>query len=159
MADQSFTSQLLVNQICHTNHIPFISTSMYPLQLLIGNWNSCGIYGNVFCDFGKEFVVDDKDGEPTQFYAIHHISKGKKTSIEIADDQREYLAFEIGDIIRFDKLQGMTELNGVSAEIVSCGRTSFVIDHDTTTYGEYTFGGYAIPAKVAITKSFVSYIK
>lgn len=51
LVNQDLNDQLVINKFCHENGIKFISSSMY------------GLCGNIFCDFGKEFIVHDTTGE------------------------------------------------------------------------------------------------
>ncbi len=63
LADQSLDSQLNLNNICHENGIAFVSVE------------TRGVFGNLFCDFGKEFICSDTNGEQPQSLLIANISQ------------------------------------------------------------------------------------
>jgi len=48
-----------------------------------------------------------------------------------------------GDRVRLSEIEGMEELNDVTVTITSTGVSSFTIDVDTTSYGQYVSGGEA----------------
>jgi ubiquitin-activating enzyme E1 len=52
LIDQSLALQLEISEYCHNNNI----------QFLIGD--AKGVFGSIFCDFGRDFQVNDVNGEP-----------------------------------------------------------------------------------------------
>lgn len=62
-ADQSLDDQFRINDICRKQNVSFISAE------------TRGVFSNVFCDFGKEFTVNDLNGEQPQSLLIAHISQ------------------------------------------------------------------------------------
>ena len=51
LSDSTFDVALKINDFCHTNNIRFLSTQ------------SRGVFGNIFVDFGTNFVIYDNNGE------------------------------------------------------------------------------------------------
>ena len=56
-------------------------------------------------------------------------------------------SFRIGDLITFSDVEGMTEVNGNSYNVLTANATSFTINVDTTSFTAYTTGGTATYAK------------
>ena len=61
VANASFKTQLVLSEIAHANNIKLICASTH------------GLAGQIFCDFGSEFVVNDTDGEPVSTSHIANI--------------------------------------------------------------------------------------
>jgi ubiquitin-activating enzyme E1 len=51
LTDSTFDVALKINDFCHANNIRFLSTQ------------SRGVFGNIFVDFGTDFVIYDNNGE------------------------------------------------------------------------------------------------
>lgn len=51
LTDSPFDVALTINDFCHANNIRFLSTQ------------SRGVFGNIFVDFGTNFVIYDSNGE------------------------------------------------------------------------------------------------
>ncbi len=51
LTDSTFDVALNINDFCHANNIRFLSTQ------------SRGVFGNIFVDFGSNFVIYDSNGE------------------------------------------------------------------------------------------------
>ena len=51
LSDSTFDVALNINDFCHANNIRFLSTQ------------SRGVFGNIFVDFGSDFVIYDNNGE------------------------------------------------------------------------------------------------
>jgi len=71
------------NRLCRTNNIKFISVQTH------------GLYGNVFCDFGDEYVINDLDGEQCRTGIITKIENSK---LFTAEPSKLYT----GDVIMID---------------------------------------------------------
>lgn len=93
--------QLKVNDFCHKNKIPYIYAEVR------------GLFGNIFCDFGEDFVVIDPNGESL----LSGIVAGIDTSglVTALDETRH--GFEDGDHVIFNEVQGMEDFNGVEFQV------------------------------------------
>mmetsp|Transcript_30710 Transcript_30710/g.117499 ORF Transcript_30710/g.117499 Transcript_30710/m.117499 type:complete len:1043 (-) Transcript_30710:1450-4578(-) len=135
LVDQPFSLQLSVDKKCHNAGVRFISAS------------SRGVFGSVFVDCGKEFVVVDDNGEQEKQLMIAAITRDSPPMITCMDGNRHDL--EEGDFVKFVEVKGMTELNDGKPRKVSVpGPFSFTIDEDVSGYGEYESGGLAIQVKM-----------
>lgn len=63
LTDATHEEALRVSQYCHSHDIAFILAS------------TKGLFGNIFCDFGKEFEVVDTNGESPVSAMVAGISK------------------------------------------------------------------------------------
>lgn len=111
--------QLKVNEYCHRNKIPYVSAEVR------------GLFGNIFCDFGDDFVVIDPTGESSVSGIVAGIdSSGLVTAL---DETRHGL--EDGDYVTFSEVQGMESMNGVefkvevkgTAQRLGCGGLSSLV--------------------------------
>ena len=119
-----------ISDICHSNHISFISTQV------------SGLFGYVFDDFGKDFNVSDTRGEIPSRFLIEYISHDEKGVVTVAEGERHNLTD--GDSVRFEEVEGMTELNGKEFEVKVINAKKFSIG-DTSKFHEYELkgsGGY-----------------
>lgn len=106
----------------------------------------CGVFGSVFCDFGPAFTTNDIDGEEPHKGVIAFISNGNPSIVSCVDDER--LEFQDGDLVVFEEVQGMTELNDKKARrIRECGPHSFTLEEDTRHFAAYSKGGIVIQVK------------
>lgn len=106
----------------------------------------CGLFGNVFCDFGPEFTVVDVDGNDPHTGIIASISNDNPALITCVDDER--LEFQDGDLVMFSEVCGMTELNdGKPRKVKNARPYSFTLDEDTTSFGPYEKGGIVTQVK------------
>ena len=51
LTDNTLAEAIRINECCHEKHISFIKADIK------------GVFGSVFCDFGKTFEVTDVDGK------------------------------------------------------------------------------------------------
>lgn len=63
MCGGSLDYMVELNEYCRANDIHFVAAE------------SLGIFGYVFVDFGRNFIVSDRDGEPRQQFLITKIQK------------------------------------------------------------------------------------
>ncbi|XP_038707355.1 ubiquitin-activating enzyme E1 1-like isoform X1 [Tripterygium wilfordii] len=135
-ADISLEKAIEFNDYCH-NHMPPISFIKAEVR---------GLFGSVFCDFGPDFTVLDVDGEEPHTGIIASISNDNLALVSCVDDER--LEFQDGDLVVFSEVQGMTELNdGKPRRIKSARPYSFVLEEDTTNFGQYKKGGIVTQVK------------
>lgn len=130
-----------IDEFCHLSGIPFISSSIR------------GVFASVFCDFGPEFRVDDVDGEEPHSGIIAGITPGNPTLVTTVEDER--LEFEDGELVTFSEIVGMEELNAAGPlQIKNAKAHSFVVDIDSTSFGDYVRGGIATQHKESKILSF-----
>ncbi|KAM8934654.1 ubiquitin-like modifier-activating enzyme 1 [Pelodytes ibericus] len=132
--------QLRVGDFCHSRDIKFIVA------------DTRGLFGQLFCDFGKEMVVMDTNGEQPLSAMISMITKDNPGVVTCLDEARH--GFETGDFVSFMEIQGMTELNGCEpVEIKVLGPYTFSIC-DTSRLSDYVRGGIVSQVKMPKKISF-----
>ena len=87
-----------LNDSCRTANCAFIYSQV------------AGVFSQVFCDFGAEFIVSDKDGEAPQMSQVEAITTSNPGVVKVLEDQGRH-GLESGDTVRFSRVQGMPELN------------------------------------------------
>jgi ubiquitin-activating enzyme E1 len=106
-----------------------------------------GVFGSVFCDFGPSFTVVDVDGEEPHTGIIASISNDNPALVTCVDDERVEL--QDGDLVVFSEVHGMPELNdGKPRRVKGTRPYSFLLEEDTTGYGEYEKGGIVTQVKL-----------
>lgn len=143
LIDQPHDLQLTISDFCHANDIKFI----------IGD--TVGVFGQIFCDFGEEFVVNDINGEPEASSMIVSISRDVKAVITTLEETRHGL--NTGDVVVLTDISGMVELNNRSFQVEVKDPFNFEIDVDTRGYNAYVTGGYVNQVKQPTTVSFKSF--
>jgi ubiquitin-activating enzyme E1 len=104
-----------IDRICRNNSIPMIVGS------------ALGLFGAVFADFGDSWTSADVTGEAPSDAMISNITQDAHGRLRCTCWLRQ--RFSEGDIVRFDEIVGMTELNGKEFRITFIeDRTSFYID-------------------------------
>uniref|UniRef100_A0A8C3QEZ0 E1 ubiquitin-activating enzyme n=1 Tax=Cyanoderma ruficeps TaxID=181631 RepID=A0A8C3QEZ0_9PASS len=122
--------QLHIGDFCHAHGICFIVA------------DTKGLAGQLFCDFGERFVVDDPaEGDPVSA-AVEHISQGNPGVVTCmgTEDSHGHL-FCDGDLVTFSGVQGMTELNGqepIPVHVLDDFRLEI---GDTSSFSPYCCGG------------------
>jgi len=103
-----------------------------------------GLYGFVFVDFGKDFVVGEANSEEPKRSLIERIKKEDSEYLEIQLEER--CQFQEGDYVRFEEIEGMAQLNGQIHQVHSVNYSRFTIRIrcETAMYDDYTHNGYAI---------------
>lgn len=134
LTEASLDEQLRVSEITHPNGIALIVA------------DTRGVFSQVFCDFGDEFVVTDTTGENPISVMVAGITKDEQGVVTCMDETRHGL--EDGDYVTFQEIQGMVELNGGKPKkITVLGPYTFSIG-DTSAYSDYIKGGIATQAKM-----------
>lgn len=114
--------------------------------------DTCGLYSQVFCDFGNDFHVVDTNGEPPVTAMIASISNDNVGVVTCLDDTRH--GMEDGDFVTFTEIQGMIELNNCEPrQIKVLGPYTFSIG-DTTSFSEYQRGGIVTQVKMPKSINF-----
>ncbi|XP_051754131.1 ubiquitin-like modifier-activating enzyme 1 isoform X2 [Ctenopharyngodon idella] len=133
LTNSPLEEQLRVGTFCHSNNIKFIVA------------DTRGLCGQLFCDFGESFEVQDTNGETPVSAMIAHISKENPGVVTCTDEESH--EFTDGMFVTFSEVQGMTELNSYgSVEIKVRDSYSFTIC-DTSNFSEYVEGGVATEVK------------
>nr|XP_046239442.1 ubiquitin-like modifier-activating enzyme 1 isoform X2 [Scatophagus argus] len=133
LTDSSLDDQKRFGELCHSHGIKFIVA------------DTKGLCGQLFCDFGEEFEVLDRDGETPRSAIIQTVTKENPGVVLCTDDQRH--GFSDGCKVSFSEIQGMTELNGISpVEVKVRGPYSFSIG-DTSAFSDYERGGIVTEVK------------
>ncbi|OHT01138.1 Ubiquitin-like modifier-activating enzyme 1 [Tritrichomonas foetus] len=112
-----------ISTFCHENNIKLILTETH------------GVFAYIFNDFGQSFFVNDPNGEPPARFLISFITNSENGTVTIAEDE----AHDLGDDsrVRFEEVEGMTEVNGKEFDIKLIDRRHFTIG-DTSNFGKYT---------------------
>ncbi|GAB9471689.1 putative ubiquitin-activating enzyme [Globisporangium polare] len=138
-----------INAICHAHSIAFVSTE------------ARGVFGSVFCDFGDEFLISDRDGEQPVNCMVASISNSTLPIVTVSDDTRHQL--ETGDFVTFREIKGFPFLNECEARKVTVtGPFTFTLDpldnEDTKRFanGTPSAGGYVTQVKQPLTVKFKS---
>ncbi|XP_059679045.1 ubiquitin-like modifier-activating enzyme 7 [Gavia stellata] len=143
LTESSLEEQLRVGDFCHAHGICFIVA------------DAKGLAGQLFCDFGKHFVVDDPaEGDPA-CAAVQHISQGNPGVVTCvgAEDSRSNL-FCDGDLVTFSGVEGMTELNGqepVPVRVLDPFRLEI---GDTSSFSPYRRGGLVSQVRLPQVHSY-----
>lgn len=117
--------QLAVGDYCHQKGIYFIVADTF------------GLFGSVFCDFGKNFTVIDATGENPVNGIVAGIDE--EGLVSALDETRHGL--EDGDYVTFSEIEGMEGLNGCEPRKITVkGPYTFSIG-DVSGLGQYKRGG------------------
>lgn len=134
LSNSSLDEQLRINDFCRKYGMKFIVAS------------TKGLFGQIFCDFGENFVVTDVDGEQPVTNMVASITKDSEGVVTCLDEARH--GYEDGDFVSFTEVQGMTEVNGTDPiKIKVLGPYTFSIG-DTASYTQYVRGGIVTKVKM-----------
>ena len=112
-----------------------------------------GLFAQVFCDFGPDFVVNDVDGEEPQVGIVSSISNSGPALVTCVEEER--LEFQDGELVQFREVEGMSELNdGKPRRVKNVKAYSFELEEDTTNLKKYISGGLVTKVKEPKTLSF-----
>ena len=124
-------------------------------QLIIGDYlhkkgiylvvaDTFGLFGSIFCDFGKQFTIVDPTGEAPVGGIVADIDEDGLVSA--LDETRHGL--EDGDYVTFTELKGIEALNSAEPRKITVkGPYTFSIG-DVTGLGKYTGGGMYTQVKM-----------
>ncbi|NWR61390.1 UBA1 enzyme, partial [Bucorvus abyssinicus] len=145
LTESPLEEQLRVGDFCHAHGICFIVA------------DTKGLAGQLFCDFGEHFVVDDPaEGEPV-CAVVQHISQGNPGVVTClgTENSRGHL-FCDGDLVTFSGVKGMTELNGqkpVRVHVLDAFRLEI---GDTSSFSPYCCGGLVSQVRPPQVHSYVT---
>nr|XP_025962416.1 ubiquitin-like modifier-activating enzyme 7 [Dromaius novaehollandiae] len=130
LTDSPLEEQLRIGDFCHSRGICFIVADVK------------GLAGQLFCDFGKPFVVCDPTDTDPVCASVQHISQGNPGIVTCAagEEGRGHL-FSDGDMVTFSGVEGMTELNGQEPCPVRVLDAFHLEIGDTSSFSPYRCGG------------------
>jgi ubiquitin-activating enzyme E1 len=124
--------QILIGEYCHKKGIYLVVADTF------------GLFGSIFCDFGKNFTVIDSTGENPVNGIVAGIDD--QGIVSALDETRHGL--EDGDNVIFKELQGMESLNSAEPRKVTVkGPFTFSIG-DVSGLGQYKQGGIFTQVKM-----------
>ncbi|XP_008569771.1 PREDICTED: ubiquitin-like modifier-activating enzyme 7 [Galeopterus variegatus] len=126
--------QLKVGTLCHEHGICFLVA------------DTRGLVGQLFCDFGEDFTVQDPTEEEPLTAAIQHISQGSPGILTLKEEADTHF-FHDGDLVTFSGIEGMVELNGCAPRPICVQEDRSLAIGDTTTFSHYLRGGAVIEVK------------
>ncbi|XP_067417341.1 ubiquitin-like modifier-activating enzyme 7 [Emydura macquarii macquarii] len=142
LTNSPLEEQLRVSDICHAHRIPFVLA------------DTKGLAGQLFCDFGENFVVEDaSEAEPICAY-VQHVSQGTPGVVTCGDGQGRGHGFADGDFVTFSGVEGMSQLNSCQPRPIRVlGEFTLEIG-DTGSFAPYQHGGVVTQVKVPQLRSY-----
>lgn len=132
--------QLKVGTLCHKHGVCFLVA------------DTRGLVGQLFCDFGENFTVQDPiEAEPLTA-AIQHISQGSPGILTLRKEAKNH-QFHDGDLVTFSGIEGMVELNGCAPRPIRVQEDGTLEIGDTTNFSCYWHGGVVTEVKKPKTVS------
>ncbi|NXF71474.1 UBA1 enzyme, partial [Sclerurus mexicanus] len=130
LTESPLEEQLRVGDFCHAQGICFIVA------------DAKGLAGQLFCDFGEHFIIDDPaEGDPV-CATVQHISQGNPGVVTCRGTENSHgHLFCDGDLVTFSGVEGMTELNSqepVPVRVLDAFRLEI---GDTSSFSPYRCGG------------------
>ncbi|NXJ92830.1 UBA1 enzyme, partial [Corythaixoides concolor] len=143
LTESPLEEQLRVGDFCHARGIYFIVA------------DAKGLAGQLFCDFGECFVVEDPaEGDPA-CAAVQHISQGNPGIVTYMGTENSYgQLFCDGDLVTFSGVEGMTEVNGrepVTVRVLDASRLEI---GDTSSFSPYRCGGLVSQVRLPQVHSY-----
>jgi ubiquitin-activating enzyme E1 len=163
--------ELVPGTACVVITIPLPKSILCAIDYKCRQTKSCFIYSQIasifaqiFCDFGENFVVSDKDGEPPATSQLELIIPTNPIVIKVLEDQGRH-GLETGDTVSFSRVSGMSILNNTQHKIKVTGPFTFELEENETTKKIVEMGqvtalpsqGYITQVKQPVTVSFQSY--
>ncbi|NWW47732.1 UBA1 enzyme, partial [Pedionomus torquatus] len=130
LTESSLEEQLRIGDFCHDQGICFIVA------------DTKGLAGQLFCDFGKHFVVEEPaEGDPV-CAIVQDISQGNPGVVTYMGTEDSYgHLFSDGDLVTFCGVEGMTELNDqepIRVRVLGAFKLEIC---DTSSFSPYRRGG------------------
>ncbi|XP_065264857.1 ubiquitin-like modifier-activating enzyme 7 [Emys orbicularis] len=142
LSNSPLEEQLRISDICHARSIRFVLA------------DTKGLAGQLFCDFGENFVVDEpSEAEPVCAY-VQHISQGTPGVVTCRDGQGHSHGFADGDFVTFSDLEGMSQLNGCKPHAIRVLDELTLEIGDTSSFAPYQRGGVITQVKVPQLHSY-----
>ncbi|KAM5313937.1 ubiquitin-like modifier-activating enzyme 7 isoform 2-T2 [Glossophaga mutica] len=128
----SLEEQLKVGTLCRKHGVCFLVA------------DTRGLVGQLFCDFGEAFTVQDLTEEEPLAAAIQNISQGSPGVLTLREDAHD---FRDGDLVTFSGIEGMVELNGCASRLIRVQEDGTLEIGDTTAFSSYLRGGAVTEVK------------
>ncbi|XP_032145763.1 ubiquitin-like modifier-activating enzyme 7 isoform X3 [Sapajus apella] len=126
--------QLKVGTLCHKHGVCFLAA------------DTRGLVGQLFCDFGENFTVQDPTEAEPLTAAIQHISQGSPGVLTLRKGANTH-CFCDGDLVTFSGIEGMVELNDCAPRSIHVREDGSLEIGDTATFSRYLRGGAIIEVK------------
>ncbi|XP_008061368.1 ubiquitin-like modifier-activating enzyme 7 [Carlito syrichta] len=126
--------QLRVGTLCRKHGVCFLVA------------DTRGLVGQLFCDFGENFIVQDLTEAEPLTAAIQYISQGSPGILTLRKETNTHY-FRDGDLVTFSGIEGMVELNGCAPRSIHVRKDQSLEIGDTTTFSRYLRGGAIIEVK------------
>ena len=140
---QSIEEATKVNEFCRARGVGFILAQTY------------GPAGFTFLDYGNDFSINDADGEETKSFIVVSATQTNPLIVTVHEDKRH--KFQDGDYVKFNEVQGMTELNTLPpTQITVIDGFSFKVQVDATGFNPYIRDGLVENVKVPKKVSYHS---
>jgi len=164
----SLTPLITTDTTCVVVTLPLPKATIIALNEQCRSTGSCfihactmSVFGQVFCDFGAQFTVSDKDGEPAATSQVESIlvEDDGKLVVKVLEDQGRH-GLETGDKVTFARLVGYSGLeNNKEYTVESTGPFTFAfsdITGDASALGP-SQQGYITQVKQPVTLSFKTF--
>ncbi|XP_047549674.1 ubiquitin-like modifier-activating enzyme 7 [Lutra lutra] len=132
--------QLEVGALCHKLKICFLVA------------DTRGLVGQLFCDFGEDFTVQDPTEAEPLTAAIQHISQGSPGILTLRKEADVHY-FRDGDLVTFSGIEGMVELNGCDPRPIHVQEDGTLEIGNTAIFSPYLCGGAVTKVKRSKTVS------
>ncbi|XP_062056883.1 ubiquitin-like modifier-activating enzyme 7 isoform X6 [Lepus europaeus] len=130
--------QLKVGAWCHKHGVCFLVA------------DSRGLVGQLFCDFGENFTVQDPTEAEPLTATIQHISQGCPGIVTLRRETVTH-SFRDGHLVTFSGIEGMVELNGCDPRPIRVQEDWSLEIGDTAAFSRYLRGGTVTEVKRAKT--------
>jgi len=119
------------------------------------------VFGEVFCDFGIDFIVSDKDGETPVSCQVESILPANPACVKVLEDQGRH-GLETGDFVKFTRVNELdnyfTKHPDKEYEVKVTGPFTFeLVGLDLSGCAIAASQGYINQVKKPVTLSFRSY--
>ncbi|XP_044881035.1 ubiquitin-like modifier-activating enzyme 7 isoform X4 [Mauremys mutica] len=142
LSNSPLEEQLRISDICHARSIRFVLA------------DTKGLAGQLFCDFGENFVVDEpSEADPVCAY-VQHILQGTPGVVTCRDGQGHGHGFADGDFVTFSDVEGMSQLNGCKPRAIHVLDEFTLEIGDTGSFAPYQRGGVITQVKVPQLHSY-----
>uniref|UniRef100_A0A673VDB6 Ubiquitin like modifier activating enzyme 7 n=1 Tax=Suricata suricatta TaxID=37032 RepID=A0A673VDB6_SURSU len=124
--------QLKVGTLCHKLGVCFLVA------------DTRGLVGQLFCDFGEDFTVQDPTEAEPLTAAIQHISQGSPGILTLKTEAQNFCDV---DLVTFSGIEGMVELNGCDPRPIHVREDGTLEIGDTANFSCYLSGGIVTEVK------------
>ncbi|XP_011363035.1 ubiquitin-like modifier-activating enzyme 7 isoform X2 [Pteropus vampyrus] len=140
LTTSNLEEQLKVGTLCHKHGVCFLVA------------DTRGLMGQLFCDFGENFTVQDPTEAEPMTATIQHISKGSPGILTLRKEADAHY-FHNGDLVTFSSIEGMVELNHCDPRPIHVQEDGTLEIGDTSNFSCYLRGGAVTEVKSSQTVS------